>query len=281
MKAFESHWQNQEGIAFHLRGWAPETGTKAVVALVHGFGEHTGRYANVAQALTRAGYALIGFDLRGHGQSGGPRGHAPSYEVLMDDIAAFLRQIRPRYPRLPVFLYGHSLGGNLVLNFALRRKAKLRGVIASSPWLRVAFEPPAWKVALARVTDRLAPGFSQAAGLESAALSHDARVVAAYDSDPLVHDRISVRLFLAARASGLWALEHAAGLRHSLLLMHGTADRDTSCEASRLFAQRAGKRATWRAWSGWYHELHNEPGQARVFAAMIKWMDSVRRHRPA
>jgi alpha-beta hydrolase superfamily lysophospholipase len=279
MQNFEANWQGKDGIAFYLRGWMPDGKAKAVVALVHGWGEHSGRYVHVGRAFTKAGYAMVGFDLRGHGQSGGARGDAPGYSVLMDDIAGFLLQLRPRFPKLPVVLYGHSLGGNLVLNFALRRRPKVRGVIASSPWLALAHEPPAYRLALARVINVLAPGFTQKSGMETAAISRDAAVVAAYKQDPLVHDQISARLFSAIHESGLWALDHAAEFPVPLLLMHGTADRLTSVEASREFAARGGKNVTARFWDGWYHELQNEPGKARVFAVMLKWMDALLKKR--
>src|SRR5512146_2483768 len=125
MKPFESGWQNAEGIEFHVQGWEPDKRAKAVVVLIHGLGEHTGRYAHVGKAFAKAGYALVGFDLRGHGRSGGPRGDIPSYDSLLDDIGDFLAQMQARYARKPVFMYGHSLGGNLAMNFVLRRKAKL------------------------------------------------------------------------------------------------------------------------------------------------------------
>jgi alpha-beta hydrolase superfamily lysophospholipase len=257
----------------YTKGWGPEKKPKAVICLMHGLGEHIGRYKHVGEALTQAGYALLGFDLRGHGNSAGPRGHSPSYEALMDDIAAFLDQAAERFPKLPYFLYGHSLGGNLVLNYTLRRKPKLAGVIATGPWLKLAFEPPAMKVKLGRVMDKIAPGFTQASGLETAALSHDPKVVRAYEKDPLVHDKISARLFVAIYESGQWALAHAAKFPLPLLLMHGSADRLCSAEATRQFAKTAGKNVTLDVWEGWYHEIHNEPEQSKVFKVMTKWLD--------
>ena len=133
MQHIEFTQQAPDGIQFYFQGWQPETPPKAVVCLVHGLGEHSGRYAHVAAALNDAGYALLGFDLRGHGKSGGPRGHTPSYETLMDDIGRLLAEAAHRYPGRPQFLYGHSLGGNLVLNYALRRKPGIGGVVATSP----------------------------------------------------------------------------------------------------------------------------------------------------
>ncbi|MBU4224395.1 MAG: lysophospholipase [Chloroflexi bacterium] len=261
-----------DGLQMYSKGWAPKGELKATIGLVHGHGEHIGRYEHVAAALTEKGYALLGFDLRGHGKSAGPRGHTPSYEALMNDIAAFFDQIERRYPDLPRFLYGHSLGGNLVLNYALRRKPKLRGVIASGPWLKLAFEPPASKVSLGKMMNNILPAFSQASGLETAALSHDPAVVKAYENDPLVHDKISARMFVSIYDSGLWALEHAAEFPIPLLLMHGAADRLTSAETSRRYAEAAGKNVTLRLWDGWYHEIHNEPEKAQVFKVMTDWL---------
>jgi alpha-beta hydrolase superfamily lysophospholipase len=274
MKTYESGWENKDGVKFYLCGWEPNEKPKAVVVLVHGHGEHVGRYTHVAEAFTKAGYALVGFDLRGHGKSGGPRGHAPSYEALMDDIAVFLEQVIRRYPKLPMFIYGHSLGGNLVLNFILRRRPNAVGAIVTAPWLKLAFDPPAAQVSLARIMNKIAPGFTQHSKLDTKALSHDAQVVKAYNNDPLVHDKISARLYLGMYDSGLLALEHAAEFPIPLLLMHGTADQITSYNASREFAERGGEKVTWRAWDGLYHEIHNEPQKAEVLKTMTVWMNS-------
>ena len=273
MKTYESGWENKDDLKFYVRSWVPVKKPKAVVALIHGHGEHSGRYDHVGEAFTRAGYALTAFDMRGHGRSGGPRGHTPDYEALMGDMAEFLALVEGRYPKLPLFLYGHSTGGNLVLNFTLRRKPDVIGVIATGPWLKLAFEIPAVRLVLVKAMDKIAPGFTQDSRLETAALSRDPEVVKAYVNDPLVHHKISVRFYNSMYESGLWAIEHAPEFPVPLLLMHGSADRLTSFQASREFAERAGKKVTWRAWDGWYHEIHNEPEKAKVLKVMIDWMD--------
>ncbi len=273
MKIIESEWTTAEGVKFHVRGWEPDKAPKAAVILIHGLGEHTGRYEHVGKALAASGYALIGFDLRGHGRSDGPRGDVPDYEALLDDLADFLAQTRARYPKKPVFLYGHSLGGNLGLNFVLRRKPRVEGLIATAPLLEVGFKVPKVRILVARALTRIMPNHTEASGLEQAALSRDPRVVEAYAHDPLVHDRISVRLFDGMYQAGLWAEQHGANFPVPLLLMQGTADRLVSFEATRKFAEGAGKRVTWRAWEGWYHEIHNEEQAAEVFRVMIAWMD--------
>ena len=272
MKTFESKLKSNDGIDFYVRGWEPDGKPKAIIALIHGHGEHVGRYENVAGALTSAGYALVGYDSRGHGKSTGPRGHIPSYDALMDDIAAFVSMLGEKYPGSPLFTYGHSMGGNQVINYALRRHPKVAGVIATGPWLKLAFEPPAIKVALGRFMNNIVPSFTQSNGLDTRGLSHDAEVVRLYDNDPLGHDKVSARLFVSMYDSGLWALDHASELSLPLLLMHGGADPITSAEASRQFADKAGKNVTLRIWDGMYHEIHNEPEQSQVFKVMIEWL---------
>lgn len=274
MKTFEMKWKTRDGIDIFAQGWEPDQTPKAVVCLVHGHGEHIGRYANVGAAFTKAGYALIGFDQRGHGKSGGARGHTPSYDALMNDVADLLAQAQKRYAGLPQFLYGHSMGGNEVLNYALRRKPNVLGVIATGPWLRLAFQPPAIQVTLGRLMNNIAPGFTQQSKLETAALSHDPNLVEAYNNDPWVHDKISARMFVEIYNSGEWALEHAAEFSLPLLLMHGGADRLTSADASRAFAKKGNTNVTLHIWEGWYHEIHNELEQAEVFKMEIIWMDA-------
>ena len=256
------------------RTWRPEGAPRGVVCVVHGLGEHSGRYAPLAQALNAAGFAVEALDLQGHGRSGGKRGHISGYEDVLDDIARLLDDAAKRFGGAPRFLYGHSLGGNLVLNYILRRDVDdLRGAVASGPWLRLAFDPPAYKVWLARVAGKAFPGLLQASGLKPEHLSHDPDVVRAYIADPLVHDRISARLFLAAYEAGLWALSHAERLSLPLLLMHGTGDQLTSWEASREFCARAGERCTLRLWEGFYHEVHNEPQKEAVYRTVVDWLE--------
>ena len=272
MEVSEWIWKSRNGLDMVARGWAPQAEPKAALMLVHGLGEHVNRYDHVAAALTEKGYALLGFDLRGHGKSGGPRGHIPSYAALMDDISDFFKQIEERYPEAPRFLYGHSLGGNLVLNYALRRKPDLHGVIATGPWLRLAFDPPASQVTLGRLMNGIAPGFTQHSKLNTKGLSHDQRVVGAYENDPLVHDKISARLFVEMYETGQWALAHAAEFPLPLLLMHGSDDPITSARASREFAEKAGDKVTLKLWDGRYHEIHNELEKDQVFAFMLDWL---------
>lgn len=274
MSHIEFTRQSPDNLPFYFQGWQPKDAPRAVICLVHGLGEHSGRYAHVAAALNDAGYALLGFDLRGHGKSGGLRGHTPSYDTLMDDIGRLLDEVATRYPGLPRFLYGHSLGGNLVLNYALRRKPVLAGVVATSPAIRVANPLPPLQVALAKVMNKLKPSLQMANGLALDGLARDPEVIRAYTSDPLVHNKISVRLANGMLDAGEWALAHAAEFPLPLLLVHGTQDALTSAKASEEFAAKApADRCTLKLWEGFYHETHNEPEKAEVLDFMIDWLN--------
>lgn len=272
MKHIEFKWQTVDGLQIIAQGWQPEADPQAVVCLVHGLGEHSGRYAHLAASLTRVGYAVLAFDQRGFGKSQGRRGHILSYEAMLDDITYLLDEAERRFPNRQCFLYGHSMGGNLVLNYALRHRPKLAGVIATSPWIKFAFKPSTVQVALGRVMDKLWPAFTIANGLDTQDLSHDPEVICAYENDPLIHNRISARLFVSCYQAGWWALEHAVDFKLPLLLMHGSADRMTSAEASRQFADQVPGDCTFKMWEGLYHEIHNEPQQQEVFDFLIDWI---------
>lgn len=271
MKHDEQFWPAPDGTRIYQQIWAPDGDARGVVCLAHGQGDHSGRYAHVAAALGEAGYATLTCDHHGHGRSEGPRGHTPDYDALLGEVAQLLAEAERRFPGRPRFLYGQSMGGGLVLNYALRRRPAIAGVIATSPWLRLAFAPPAWKLTLGRLMDRLSPTFTQASGLDTKAISRDPQAVRAYEIDPLNHDKISARQFASCYAAGLWALEHAGEFSLPLLLMHGDADRITSAAASREFAARV-PGCTFKIWDGCYHEIHNEPEQQALFATITGWL---------
>ncbi len=241
------------------------------MCLVHGLGEHCGRYKHVGASLTDVGLAVLAFDQRGHGRSEGKRGFIPSYDALMNDIGVLLEQAGKRYPGKPQILYGHSLGGNEVLNYALRRKPALAGVVATSPGLRTAFKPPTAQLAAGKVMNRLYPAFTLANGLDVTAISRDPAVVQAYQTDPLVHDRLSARLGVAILETGEWAMTRAGQFPLPLLVVHGTADRITSHRASDEFAGKAPS-CTLKLWDGLYHETHNEPEKDEVLAFLAGWL---------
>lgn len=245
---------------------------KAVVALVHGMGEHCGRYGHVADYLNQQGFALLAYDQRGHGESGGPRGYTPSLEALLDDLALFLKKVEKEYPNTPIVLYGHSMGGNVVLNYSLRRKANIAGLIVSSPWIDLAFAPPAWKVNAARWLKMLLPKLSMPNDLNVNDLSRDPQVVSAYQKDPLVHDRITPCMGYELMQAANWLQNFDGEMPVRTLLFHGTADKITSHPASKAFAARVSGAITFVEYEGFYHETHNEPEKAQVLERIGAWL---------
>jgi alpha-beta hydrolase superfamily lysophospholipase len=271
-----------DGTRLGVRQWIPAAPPKAAVLIVHGLGEHSGRYGFVAGSFNDRGYAVGAFDLRGHGNSEGKRGHCPSYEHLMEDFDAALKWILQSLggagAPLPIFLYGHSLGGNLVLNYLLRRRPAVTGAIVTGPWLTLATEPPAYKIILAGIMNRVCPSMTQSNGIDGSKLSHDKESNSRYDGDPLVHNRISSRMYLEVKDAGRWALDNKAIPNVPLLIMHGAEDSVTSPLSSAAFARKAadaGAFCTLRLWDGLCHELHNETGRKDVMDFAIDWADAL------
>jgi len=275
MKTFEWKWKSFDGLDMFAQGWVPEKDPKAVVCLVHGVGEHSGRYAHVGAAFAAAGYALLGFDLRGHGKSGGVRGHAPSLDAFFKDIEDFVRAAETRYPSAPRFLYGHSLGGLLSLSYAVTHKVNARGMIVSSPGLATAIQEQKMKVMLAKVLGSLAPTITLPSGLVTAHISRDPQVVETYVKDPLVHDKITTGFGRAGLQAIDIAFTHAAQLAVPLLLVYCSEDQIAFPRGSEEFARLAPKElVTLKRYEGLYHEPHNEPEKAQVLKDYVQWLDA-------
>jgi alpha-beta hydrolase superfamily lysophospholipase len=261
-------------LSMYSKGWAPEKDSKAIICLVHGHGEHIGRYEHVGAAFTDAGYALLGFDLRGHGKSGGQRGHAPSFDAFFKDIDSFLSEAVNRYPSAPRFIYGHSLGGLLTLSYSLTRKPDVRGLIVSSPGLRTALHEQKAKVMLAKVLGAFTPTVTLASGLNAEHISRDPQVVKAYINDPLVHDKMTLGFGRAALQVTSNIFEQVGRLSVPMLLAYCSGDKLTYPHGSEEFASLAPKGlVTLKKFEGLYHEPHNEPEKAEVFKTYIAWLD--------
>jgi alpha-beta hydrolase superfamily lysophospholipase len=257
----------------YIHEWIPPT-VKGTVVLVHGLGEHVGRYAHVARTFNQAGYALLGFDLPGHGRTGGRRGHIPSLERVMDLVDFRLADAAQRFPAGRHFLYGHSLGGNLVLAYGLARKPQLTGILCTGPALGQLKPFPAWLVSLVSLLAKAAPGFTIGNMLDLSSLSHDPVVIQAYKADPLVHGKISLRLAVDLITGGESLVAHAGEFPPiPLLLMQGGRDRIVSPQATDAFARACSAPLTYKVWDGLYHELHNEYEQKEVVQTMVDWMD--------
>lgn len=257
-----------------LKGFIQSPGekTRAVILFIHGIGEHLNRYSDWSGRFNKEGIAFTGVDLPGHGRSDGRRGHIESFTLLHEMIDILLDTISKTYPNIPIFIYGHSLGGGIVLDYLLRKNPEVQGAIVTSPWLRLSSEPAKIKICMANAIRYILPGFSQPSGLIVDHISHDTSVIEKYRADPLVHDRISVSLLHCAMKAARYSLAHAHELKVPTLLIQGNDDQITSPEGSREFAART-KMAELKIWEGGYHELHNEAFKDEVFAFIMKWLN--------
>ncbi|MBS0010924.1 MAG: lysophospholipase [Bacteroidales bacterium] len=243
---------------------------RACIILVHGLGEHTGRYTALAEFFNSHGYSFTGLDLPGHGKSPGKRGHIRSFRQYNDIIDSMVEYIRQKEGGLPLVLYGHSLGGTIALNYLLENNHMSAGLI-SAPWIKLSFEPPRIKMLLASLVSKIMPSLVQASGLNPEHISTDKEVVERYKADPLVHSSISAGLFVSAMVTAERLLEGKNKLEKPVLLVHSEADMITSIKGSAIFAEN-NHMAELKRWEKGYHELHNEAFGSEVLAYFINWL---------
>jgi alpha-beta hydrolase superfamily lysophospholipase len=273
MDHLEETFEGSGGMELYYQRWRPEGTPRASLAVVHGRGEHSGRYGNVVDWFVPRGYAIYAFDQRGYGRSPGGRGYVNSFSEYRHDVAAFLDLVRTAEASRPLFLLGHSLGGLIVLDYALRDPSGLDGVIASGPSLGAAPVSPLLLL-LSKVLSRLWPRLTLETGLEVAALSRDQAVVDAYVNDPLVHNLGTPRLSTEMAKTVDWVQAHAADLALPCLILHGGADRLCAPKDSQAFFDKVTSDDKERhEYEGSYHEIFNDLDKEVVFADMEAWLD--------
>ncbi|MGD9992138.1 MAG: lysophospholipase [Salinivirgaceae bacterium] len=259
----------------YVKLWIPDEKPTAVITLVHGFGEHCSRYEPYFSTFKEP-VAFLSFDLYGHGNSDGKRGTIISYDALLNDVDLLINLTKEHFPKLPHYLYGHSMGGNIVFNFLLRRQTDITGAIITSPWLKLSNEPPAILKKLVSALRWVLPNVTIKSGLDTNAISSQTEEVEKYREDPRNHGRISFRLFHEIVFWGNWAIENASELVVPTLLMHGTADKITSPEASERVFESNRDKINFVPWEGKFHELHNENVRHEVAEAVICWMHQIK-----
>ncbi|HEU4407606.1 MAG TPA: alpha/beta hydrolase [Polyangiaceae bacterium] len=249
--------------ALHLPAGAP----KGAALVVHGYAEHMGRYDEVVEALTGRGVAVGTFDLRGHGNSGGPRGYVDRFADFLrdvDDVLGALGNEDAWRGAGPPVLLGHSLGGLIAFHVGLADPGHVRALVLSSPYFGLALRVPAVKRLAAQALSRVRPAFSLPSGLRGADVTTDPERARAYDDDPLVFPNATARFFTESLAAQVRALEHAPSLRLPLFVLQAADDRVASAATSRALFERVGSlRKEYRSCEGCYHEIFNERGRDR------------------
>ncbi len=269
----EFNWTTFDGLSIFGKEWKIAD-PKAVIALVHGFGEHSMRYDAMAKYYNERGYAMVGYDRRGHGQSSGPRGHTPDYEALLKEIDILIDTSKERYPGKPIVLYGHSMGGNLVLNYMIERQNPDIDVqLVTGPWIKLVAEPPALLKLIVRMMRHVAPGFTQGKKLADF-ISRVKDEREKYMNDPLNHGKISFNLAHAMFTSSDFLYKYKGEFQIPTLIQHAGDDKLTSPDASKIFVDNISGDVTFRIWEGLYHEIHNESNREQVYDYSIEWMDT-------
>jgi alpha-beta hydrolase superfamily lysophospholipase len=251
----------------------PQT-ARGTVLLVHGLGEHMGRYTHVAKHLNDWGFTVRGYDHYGHGLSTGPRGGLPSNDRMLDDLTKVLAKTRSNMrTNEPLVLIGHSMGGGVAGRYVSLHPTAVDALVMSSPALDAGLNI-VQKLLLASLPF-VAPNLRVANGLKSNFLSHDANTVSTYLTDPLVHDRISARLASVMATTGAATIEAATAWTLPTLLMFAGSDRLVSPVGSRAFSAAATSCVTTHEFKHMFHEIFNEPDQAQVFDTLKTWLDQV------
>jgi acylglycerol lipase len=272
-----SHVSASDGTDLLVRHWVAEGAAAggawsgrpwASVLLVHGLGEHSGRYEHVGDQLAAAGLDVHAYDRRGDGGSGGRRGHVDRWSQQHDDLGERLRAVRGSAVDRPVVLYGHSLGGLIVLGYLLTDRPKPDVAIVSAPALDSTL--PSWKKALAPILGRLAPTLAIPNGFDGSTLSRDPEVAARLARDPLAAKASTARFGAEALAEQARVLRERAGLTLPILVLHGLADGLVPASASESLASLPSVER--RTYTGLRHELHNEPEGPAVVDEMIGWL---------
>ncbi|HYJ78870.1 MAG TPA: alpha/beta hydrolase [Longimicrobiaceae bacterium] len=263
-----------DGVRIHYQHW-PVDAPRAGVLVSHGLGEHGGRYAALARDLAPRGISVCAIDHRGHGRSGGPRAYARRFEQVVEDLEALRRELAAGlFAGLPVFLLGHSLGGLVAIRHLQAHPGVFRGAVLSAPLLGVAVQAARWKVAFSGVLSKLIPALPIPNEITPGQLSRDEAYVRSYLEDPLVHTKITPRLYTEFMAHIGHASADAGRLDAPLLFVVPTADVIVQPAAVLRFAQALAGDVTIRSYEGYRHESFNDLGRERVIDDIAAWIEA-------
>lgn len=262
------------GQSLHVECYRPEGTARLALVMVHGFSAHCGLYRHVGAAFAARGIAVTQFDCRGHGRSGGRRGHVDDFADYLDDLAVVIEWTRSQHPHLPWALLGHSLGGAICLDFVLdpKRKEEPSRLVLAAPWLKLRMKVPVSKWLAANVAARVAPTLTMSNGLVAEDISRNPDVLAGFGADSLVHHVASAGWFMATLRAQARIRTHAHNLTVETLLLLAGQDRIVANEVSRTFARTAGNKVAVRCYDQLYHEMFLEPEAGAVLDDIGAWL---------
>lgn len=276
MKTESGSLKAQDQTSIFWKSWFPDTPPKAVVHIIHGYAEHIDRYTNVVNELLPAGYAVFGNDHRGHGRSGGKRGHVKSFQEFIDDEKQFHREvIHAQYPGIPYFVLGHSMGSLIALNYIEQNSEEIRGLILSGTGSQPGTDIPKILVKLTKILSGILPSIHVKSPLPPEFISRDKEVVKAYVDDPLVYNVITPRLAYEMNRFVVIGAQNAVKIKIPVLIQLGSKDTAFSGQKE-LFEMIGSKDKTYKLYEGLKHEVYNElpVDRARVLADLKSWLDA-------
>ena len=275
MQQKEGNFKGTGNFNLYWRCWLPDGQVKAIILVAHGLGEHIARYNNLVNNVVPLGYAVYGLDHQGHGKSEGTRIFVDRFQTYLDDLKTFYDMVRKDNPGKKVILYGHSMGGLIAAAYTLQHQTEIDGLVVSAPAIKAGESITPATITLARILSVVSPKLGVQA-LDSNFLSHDKAVVEAYDKDPLVYrGKITARLGSEMFSTMAKVEAQMPSITLPLLILQGSEDKLVNEAGARMLYEKAGsKDKTLKIYEGFYHEVHNEPGNARVFADIEAWLAS-------
>lgn len=261
-----------DGRELFFQSWKPEGAPRAVIAIVHGGLEHSGHYRFLVDSLVDKGFALAGLDLRGHGKSKGKRGHIMDWNEIREDMGSYLSRVQKEFPGRHLFLFGHSLGGTIVLDYALRRSPSLAGVILSGAGISTG-NASRILIAINKLLSAVFPSFSVNLNFDFSIVTRDPSVVKEYESDPLILSSLSARFWAECLKTIAWVRDHASDWKLPLLVLHGSEDQNMPIEdIKEFFGDLTCEDKQLITYEGGYHCPYNDLQKEQVFSDIEMWI---------
>lgn len=265
----------KDGKKLKFYSWLPDQKIYAAIGIIHGLGEHSNRYNDFAKYFCDKGFGIYSIDLRGHGLSEGKRGHINNFNTLLDDSEEMFIQIRKRNLNIPMIMFGHSLGGCIALNYLCQKKSKeIELAIISSPWLKTVIEPPKFLLLIQKLLSKLFPNLTLNNRLNPKDLSKDTSVVENYIKDPLVHGRISIKMFSEVNKSIRKIETESNRIDIPILLIHGKKDKIISYKGTENVAKKI-KYSNLKLWEKVFHEPHNDYEKNQILKYYFNFINKI------
>lgn len=263
-----------DGYELYFQSWIPEK-KKGTLVVLHGLAEHSGRYRFFIDYFLNQGWALYLMDQRGHGKSPGHRTHADQFQDLVDDLERFVGLVREIEGKHPLFLVAHSFGGQVGVNYLARQPKEIQGAVLSGPNLKLSMPVSTLKKVVGTAASRFLPTFQIPSDLHAPWVSHDEAVVRAYEEDPLVGRKISLKLGAEILKNLEEVMALAPEIKTPLLIVHGGDDKITAAEGSKQFFEGLTlKDKQLKIYPGYFHETFNEVGKEKVFRDIEQWLEA-------